>query len=60
MHQPKKFNDVKDSIVAKEWLESMESAIMLFDMIDQERVKYTTYCFQVKCSNMVKPSQKDN
>ena len=46
MHQPQKFDGARDPIAAEEWLESVESVMALFDMTDQERVRYATYLFK--------------
>lgn len=39
MHQPQKFDDAKDSIITKEWLELVESTMSLFNMMDQDKVR---------------------
>lgn len=44
MLQPYKFDGAKDLITTKEWLESIKCVIALFDMKDEERVRYAT-CF---------------
>lgn len=57
MHQPQKFDSVKDLITVEEWLESVKSAMNLFDMTDQERVRYALYFF--KSNHIMEPSPRD-
>lgn len=46
MYQPKKFNSANDSVVTEEWLESIENVMALFEMTNQERIRYVTYFFK--------------
>lgn len=38
---------MNDSIVAKEWMQIVESVMSLFMIIDIENIRYVTYLFQV-------------
>ncbi|XP_031273899.1 uncharacterized protein LOC116132386 [Pistacia vera] len=42
-HQPPEFSGSNDPAVTEEWLETVERAMALFPMSDQEKVRYASY-----------------
>lgn len=45
IHQPQKFAYTKDPTIVKEWLESVESVMSLFNMTNK-KVRNVTYMFK--------------
>lgn len=63
MYQPQKFNCVKDPITTEERLKLVENVIVLFNLIDQKRVRYATYFFKSNAKtwwNLVREMPKNS